>query len=206
GKLAVRAGGLLFLLALLAAGFGVWAWSGGQNQKLYQEARKSYEAGEYAQAVSRFRELETTSPGYSDTRTLLALSYAQLAKAEAEKGQADQSRSHFGQAFELVSFPEVKEALVKFLVAWAGSEEKAGHLGEARVRLQEAAGLDPANQDAQLALARLKSQTELYWNVYELTNGPLGQQPLEGYQNLGAVTQQVNKLIPAGLQPYDTRL
>lgn len=207
GRMAVNLGILLILVALVAAGGASWGWTRMQAAQAEKAAMQAFESKDYAKAVVLLRELVDANPGEMKYQSSLALALAQQSREAEAKGEADRSRSLMQQATELSSGkPEVQKAVAGLLVDWADALEQQGQAGEARVHLEQALQMDPSNTRAQGGIARIKSDTDLYWQANQLADGPLGRQPLDNYKELGAVSAQVENLARVGLLPYQSRM
>lgn len=205
GKLMVNLGMLVLLGALLAAVVGSFAWTRYTAARQEGEARAAFDAGTYKEAADKYRALMEGSPETPLYRSQLAVSLARLAQTNG--AELEKSRAFMTQATDLSrGNPEVQAAVAGVLVGWADELEKAGKAGEARIRLEQALQLDPGNTGVQTALNRVKSDTDLYWFAFQVADKELGQQPLDNYKTLAAVSQDVDQLVKAGMTPYDSRM
>jgi len=207
GRVAVNLTLLLVLAALAAAVGGSWLWTWKQTHDLQATSEQALQSGDFEKAVSGFRALLEGNPDNHEYRLSLIRALLLQTRRADEACEPSRSRALLDQARDLCAGrPLVQPAVAALLLDWALDLEKRGLEGEARIRLEQAWKLDSNNQKVQAILSRLAGGTDLYLKVHELAEGPMGQQPLDGYEDMGDLSTSVKALAAAGMVPYKNRM
>lgn len=207
GKLAFNLTVVLVLIAVLAAASGSWLWTWKQSRDLQQSAAQALQAGKFEEAIQGYRILLDSNVDNRGYRSNLVRALFMQSRAAEEGGDSPRSRAALIQAIDLcIGRPQMQQAAAAILLDWAKDLETKAQPGEARVRLERAARLDEQNPEIQASLRRLASDTELYWKVYQVAEGPMGSHPVENYKDMGAVAAGVRELVARGMVPYESRM
>ena len=207
GKMAFNMTVVLVLIAVLVAASSSWLWTWKHSRELQQSAVQALQTGNFEKAIHDYRILLNSNVDNLDYRSNLVQALIMQSRAAEEGGDSPRSRAALKQAGDLcIGRPQMQQAAAAMLLDWAKNLETKGQSGEARVRLEMAARLDKQNSEVQTSLRRLASDTDLYWKVYQVVEGPLGKHPVGDYKNMGTVAASVRELVARGMVPYESKL